>query len=134
MKKIKNVKDTVQDMKQSFKALAEKQLQGANDVNFTKNKVNDLENRPRRNNICLDGIDKNEKEMWDETERKLQKVIKEDLEIEGSVIIERAHRTGDVRKAIDNKRPRTIVAKLLKDKTLILQKAKEKKLSRKHDE
>ena len=59
---------------------------------------------------------------------------KEDLEIEGSVIIERAHRMGDVRKVIDNKRPQAIVEKLLnyKDKTLILQKAKEKRLSRKH--
>ena len=74
--------------------------------------------------------------LWDQIdERNLRKVIKEDLEIKGSIIIERAHRTGDVRKVIDNNRPGTIVANLLnyKDKTHILQKAKEKRLLEKYN-
>ena len=56
MEKMKNVKDTIQDMKQPFKTLAEKQLQGANDVHFTKNKVNDLENRYVYLRLVLDHI------------------------------------------------------------------------------
>ena len=57
-------------------------------------------------------------------------LIKEELKREKEIVIERAHRTG---KSKENKH-RTIIAKILnyKDKSIILDEAKNKKLSRKN--
>ena len=79
--------------------------------NNTKEKLNDLENRSRRNNIRVDGIAEDPKETWEESEEKLKKVIKEQLKID-EIVIERAHRTGDKQYAKQKYRPRTIVAKI----------------------
>ena len=76
----------------------------------TDDKLNDSENRSRRNNIRIDGILECEKETWEKSEEKIQQVIKEKLKITEYIIIERAHRVGNKEKSKQSNRPRTIVA------------------------
>ena len=58
-----------------------------------KDKLNDLENRSRRNNLRIDGIIEEENESWSQTEKKLQEIIKDQLQFERGTKIERAHRS-----------------------------------------
>ncbi|XP_065678519.1 uncharacterized protein LOC136093436 [Hydra vulgaris] len=71
----------------------------------------------KRNNLRIEGVKENDNENWDDTEVKIINLLENNLNVK-DVIIERAHRTG----IIDNKKPRTIVIKLLnyKDKVKIL--------------
>ena len=87
-------------------------------VNDLKNKIIELENRSRRNNLRLDGIPENVNETWNDCELKIKRLLKETLDINEDIEIERAHRTGKQHA----EKPRTIVFKLLryKDKDLIL--------------
>ena len=91
-----------------------------NETTMIKEKLRDLEDRTRRNNLRIDGVNESVKETWDETEEKVMKILKNNLGITTAVKIERAHRAGKIR--LDSKRPRTIVIKILdyKDKTNIL--------------
>jgi hypothetical protein len=83
-------------------------------------KLREIEDRSRRNNLRVDGIDENEGESWEESEIKVKKVFEDILSV-NNVKIERAHRTGNK----ELKTPRTIVIKLLdyKDKVKILSKS-----------
>ena len=105
---------------------------GMKKSNIEKSKLRQLEDRQRRNNLRIDGLDENENESWDDTDAKVTEMFEHCLGVTG-VIIERAHRTGDKerRKKEEKKegnyvRPRTIVLKLLnyKDKTRILRNVK----------
>ena len=135
--KIKSIQLNMQELKSSVATIGESKDDASGnpeELRQIKAKVNDLENRTRRNNIRIDGIQENEKESWAETESKVQSIIRNDLGIVEDVTIERAHRSGDLRKARERNRPRTIIAKLLnfKSKEQILQKARENKISKKH--
>ena len=63
------------------------------------------------------------KETWEETENKVQQLFQNQLDITTKIHIERAHRTG--KNKIGDKRPRTIVLKMLncKDRCTILKNA-----------
>ena len=89
------------------------------------NKLVEMEDRSRRNNLRFDGLVENSKETWEECERKVQEVISNRLEIEHDVEIKRCHRMGKRK----GNRPRTIVCNFLrfKDKQKILQNAKKLK-------
>ena len=94
-----------------------------------KDKLNDLENRSRRNNLRIDGIIEEENESWSQSEKKLQEIIKDQLQFERDIEIERAHRIGKT--MIDgspNKR-RTIIAKFVNfmDKQEVLSEYKARK-------
>lgn len=93
-------------------------------------KVINLEDRSRRNNLRFNGIVESEREAWIESEEKIRKVVKEKLGIEKEVVIERAHRTGKFYKPKGENTGRTIVAKFLnyKDKDMILTTFIEKEL------
>ena len=92
-------------------------------IEKNKEKLIDLENRSRRNNLRFDGIRENERESWIDCEEKIHKLLKEKLHINENIEIERAHRTGNDDK--ERQKPRTIVLKLLnfKDKEKILSKS-----------
>ena len=91
------------------------------DAENIHNKLVELEDRSRRNNIRIDRIKEHNNESWEECERRVDSMLKERLDIE-NVEIERAHRAG--RKSRD--KLKTIVCKLLrfKDKQKNLRKAK----------
>ena len=78
-------------------------------INDIQKKQIDLEDRSRRNNIRVDGIEEEENETWDDCKKKVKDIVKEKMGID--VEIQRAHRVGKYEK--DRERPRTIVALLL---------------------
>ena len=58
------------------------------------NKLMELEDRSRRNNIRIDGIKERNKESWEECERRVHSMLKERLDIE-NVEIERRIEQGE---------------------------------------
>lgn len=91
-------------------------------------KMEYLESQSRRNNLVFDGIQESQGETWSETEEKVKQVVKEKLQLQREVEVERAHRTGKP----GGDRPRPIVVKFLmrKDRTEILQRTRNLKGSR----
>ena len=91
----------------------------------------EMEDRSRRNNLRFDGLLEENGETWERSEEKVLETIKEHLNIDNEIKIERAHRSGYMFRR-DNSRneKRTIVVKLLnyKDKQTILQAFREKQL------
>ena len=104
------------------------------DLKETKDKLNDLENRSRRNNLRIDGIIEGENETWSQYQMKLQKIIKDQLQFERDIGIERAHRNGKT--MIDGAlyKQRTITAKFqnFKGKQEVLSDYNARKLSNKY--
>lgn len=82
-------------------------------------KMSELEDRNRRNNLRFENVAESENETWEDSENKIRNVITTRLGISTDKPIERAHRTG--RKEAGRKR--TIVAKFLnyKDREKVLQ-------------
>ena len=93
---------------------------------YLREKMRDLEDRSRRDNLRVDGLKEIDNETWEKTEEILQQMIRDVLELEG-INIERAHRVGN--KSNEKNAPRTIVAKFssYKDKQAILSVAKKLK-------
>ena len=87
-------------------------------------RLRDLEDRSRRDNLRIDGIAELENETWEQTEEILHNLLKEKLELE-NISVERAHRVGN--KGKNDKR--TIVLKLasFKDKLKIISEARKLK-------
>ena len=56
-----------------------------------RNKLTELEDRSRGNNIRIDGITEEPGETWEECERKVQRLFSKKLDL-NDVVIERAHR------------------------------------------
>ena len=120
---IATVKDDISKMKSDVR-LIERDLLDPNDVS---EKLIELEDRSRRNNLRFDGLTEDTNETWDDCERKIQKILSDKLEITEDVEIERCHRMGKRK----GNRPRTIICKFLrfKDKQKILKNAKKLKNS-----
>lgn len=74
-------------------------------------KLTDLEDRSRRNNIVISGIEESDSETWEATEKLVNDLLETKLDLK-EVEIERAHRIG--RKRTES--PRLIICKLLKYK------------------
>ena len=96
------------------------------DPEYVEQKLIDLEDRSRRNNLRVDGILETPGETWEDCEEKLQQVFQEKLDLECPIEIERAHRTSSRQNNTNNgNNPGTIICNRLryKDKVKILQKA-----------
>lgn len=89
------------------------------------NKLAEIEDRSRRNNLRFDGFVEKGVESWQESEVVVRTFIKNELDIDSKIEIERAHRTGE-----RNNKNRSIIVKFLnyKDKVCILKNYKEKQL------
>ena len=95
-----------------------------NSLTDIRNKLNELEDRSRRNNIRIDGIAEEPGETWEECEGKVQRLLSEELNI-NDVVIECAHKVkaySPEKKKCKKLRPRKAVCKLLSfvDKARIL--------------
>ncbi|XP_065684296.1 uncharacterized protein LOC136096680 [Hydra vulgaris] len=90
--------------------------------NIIKDKLAELEDRSRRNNLRFNGIQESENETWEESEKKIHEILNSRLGINNNIIIERAHRTGKLDYGGKMKN-RTIVVKFLnyKDKQTIME-------------
>ena len=86
---------------------------------YLREKMRDPEDRSRRDNLRIDGLKEIDNETWEQTEKILQQMTRDVLELEG-INIERAHRVDN--KSNERNAPRTIVAKFCsyKDKQAIL--------------
>ena len=82
-------------------------------------KVDDLENRSRRNNLIIHGIEESDGETWEITENKVTDFIRSHLKVSLRGNVQRAHRLG--RKGNDNKiRPAIICFSDWKDRDKVL--------------
>ena len=97
------------------------------DLEYVHNKLVDLEDRSRRNNLRIDGIKGKVGESWEGCEAEVDKLFTEKLDIEDKIIIERAHRAKKQKTKNSKKnQPRTIICRLLnfKDKDNILKRCR----------
>ena len=98
----------------------------SNENKELREKLRNLEDRSRRDNLRFSGIEEYQQETWDDTEQVLKDFLDEHLGLR-SIGIERPHRVGP--KVDNSETPRTIVVKFssFKAKELILKKANQLK-------
>ena len=95
------------------------------ELEVNRTKLDDLENRSRRNNIVVHGVEEKEKETWEETEDILCTKLSESLGLTISPEhFERAHRTG---KPNSKGRPIIALCNNFKTKKMILKAARDMK-------
>ena len=93
--KVAKVEQNVCELQGKFKKVEEDvtymndYIEDAEDI---QNKLVELEDRSRRNNIRIDGIKEHNKESWEECERRVHLMLKERLDIE-NVHIEQGEKT-----------------------------------------
>ena len=102
------------------------------DPRYVEEKLIELEDRSRRCNLRIDGIEEGKDETWDQCEEKVLDIFTNQLGIEKNVQIERVHRTGkkgSKHSYEKTRKPRTIVLKLnsYKGKIKILKESKKLK-------
>ena len=97
------------------------------DPAFIEDKLIDLEDRSKRNNLRVDGSKERPNETWEDCENELHILFKESLDIEEEVVIARAHRV-KTDKSKKGNTPRTIVCTILnyRGKVKILRNAKKR--------
>ncbi|XP_065643037.1 uncharacterized protein LOC136074628 [Hydra vulgaris] len=106
--KISTVDKKMDEIKTSLIGIKSFQGKLVSESTENKRKTVDLEDRNRRNNLRIVGVEERPNETSEEVLKKLKTLIKEDLQINEPITIERAHRVGK----FENK-PRTIICKLL---------------------
>ena len=57
-------------------------------------KLTELEDRSRRNNLRIDGVEETPNETWEICEGKVQDIVKNKLGITAEIEFDRCHRTG----------------------------------------
>ena len=116
--RVNNVEENMCKVKEDLKEIYEYQIDPdyVNDsLTDIRNKLTELEERSRRNNIRIDGIAEEPVETWDKREKKVQRLLSEELDI-NDVVTERAHRVkaySPEKKNSKEIRLRTVVCKLL---------------------
>ena len=92
-----------------------------NDFADLQDKIDDLESRSRRNNLCFEGVPEQDggEKTWEATEKRLRELVLPKLEVPEDIVIERAHRVGQRQRS---QRPRKIIARFVnfKDKEKVL--------------
>ena len=72
---------------------------------YIHNKLVDLEDRSRRNNLRIDGIKEKVGESWEDCKTEVEKLFREKLDIEDKIIVERAHKAKKKNKIQQKKSP-----------------------------
>ena len=93
---------------------------------FVMEKLSELEDRSRRNNVRIDGIPETPNETWENCEEEVRKIIRNKLDITDGIEIDGCHRMGKFQR--NKSKPQTVACKFLlsKDKRKVL--LNEKKL------
>ena len=116
--RVNNVEENMCKVKEDLKEIYEYQIDPdyVNDsLTDIRNTLTELENRSRRNNIRINGIAEEPGETCNECERKVQRLLSEELDINDAVI-EHSHIVkaySPEKKNSKKTRPRTVVCKLL---------------------
>ena len=95
-KKLAIVKNNIKKVKSDMKEITEDLL----DSDKLSSKLIKLEDRSRRNNLRIDGIAEDQNDSWHEREEKVPAVIKEKLEIQDPIEIDRCHRMGNTNEIV----------------------------------
>ena len=96
--KTKVIKEDIEILQKNLNEI-EKDLLDPEDI---INKLIELEDRSRRNNLRIDGITETNNDSWENCEEQFQKKIKEKLNVEKNIEIDRCHRA----EKKQNNRPR----------------------------
>ena len=127
---IKQLKDNTRDLEESLtvnqdlvveklNTLKSQMISIQNKVSENKAELKEplrnQEDRSRRNNIRVDGIEEDQNETWENTENNLRSFLYDELEITDELYIDRAHsvRRREGVKFNSYTTPRTIVGKFL---------------------
>ena len=86
--KVQKGKEKAEHLDEQIREIYEWQLYPG----YVHNKLVDLEDGPKRNNLRIDGIKKKDGEIWEDCEAEVENLFREKLYIEDKIIIERAHR------------------------------------------
>ena len=87
--KVNNAESNLADIEHRIEEIYDYQI----DQEYVEQKLIDLADRSRRNNLRVDGPLETPGETWKDCEEKLQQVFQEKLALECPTEIERAHRT-----------------------------------------
>jgi len=121
------LEDRYEELKSEITGLQTALEESKKETEQVKVKLEDLENRSRRNNLIIHGLgaEQSSGESWDETEVKVCEVLKEklDLELDGTDF-KRVHRMG---KATPKGRPVMAMCTNFKTKSMILKAARNQK-------
>ena len=93
--KIDSIFSTISELKQDNDRLSSDNLLLREEVSQMKNKLDQIENQSRRNNLRFNGIDGSINENWDVSERKVRSFLKDTLNFgdeADTFEIDRAHR------------------------------------------
>ena len=92
--RVNKVEENMCKVKEDLEEIYEYQID-PDYVNYSltdiSNKLTELEDRSRRNNIRIDGTAEEPGKTWGKYKRKVQRLLREELDI-NDVVIERAHR------------------------------------------
>ena len=124
-KKFENIKKNTERVQSEIKNVHLLNTEERDSLYEHKEKLIDLEDRQRRNNLRIDGVVENVGETWEITEQKVKEIFRNNLNIDNHIEVDRAHRVGQKRE----NRQRTIVLRLnkFKDKEEIKKCAKKLK-------
>ena len=87
------------------------------DPKYVSSKLIGLEDRSRRNNLRIDGIDEKPNKMWDECEARVQELIEVNLGITDTIESERCHQiSAQTNSSKNQNRSQTIICKVAKFK------------------
>ena len=98
----RNIKGNIKHLELSIKGIEDDLL----DPHDVSSKLIELDDRSRRNSLCIDGIEETPNETWEDCEIKIQELIKNKLKINEHIEIDRCHR---LLKKKNQNRPRTII-------------------------
>ena len=105
---IDELQKKVKDLETETKDVSKQDIE----IKDLRSKISRQEDYSRRINIKLDGIGENENETYEQTIVKVQKILKDKLEL-GNISIDIAHRLPSA-EGTKNRQPRTILARLSK--------------------
>ena len=88
-KKVGKLEENMKDVDVRIRDIYEYQV----DPNYVVDKLAELEDRSPRNNLRIDGFNKEKGETWEMCETKTKNIFQEKLEIHDEIIIEHAHGT-----------------------------------------
>ena len=87
---VKDIKENINQVQTNLQHIEDDML----DPDYVMEKLIELEDRSRRNNLQIDGISKVSHETWEMCEDSIKDLIKTNLEINDEIEIDRCHRMG----------------------------------------
>ena len=110
---INKIKKDLKDLDKNINEVQQDLL----DPKYLSSRLIELEDRSRRNNLRIDGIDEKPNETWDECEAGVQELIEVNLGITDTIEFERCHRiSAQTNSSKNQNRSRAIICKVTKFK------------------